>query len=121
MRRSTGDNYRIFTVTTPGVVSFSGLTISNGHDTNDTTGRGAAIQSTTAGTVTITDCVFSDDVAFLGGALYNASGTMHVSGSTFTRNTGNGSAIHNLGTMDVVNSVFTANVGCSAPSKTSGR
>ena len=66
-----------------------------------------------AGTLTLSGCIVSDNVAIAdlapayGGGIYNA-GTMKVSGCTFTGNIAGyeGGGIYNAGTLTVRNSVF---------------
>ena len=135
VRRSTGGSYRIFLVTTTGLVAFTGLTISNGLGgisnvdaatvtVRDCTlsgnvtasGLGGGIYNNSTGTVNVIDSTFSGNSASSGGAIYNNStGFVKVTDSTFSDNTassgsnGGGISTNNGGTLEVTNSTFTGN------------
>ncbi|MBC8113286.1 MAG: hypothetical protein H7062_02835, partial [Candidatus Saccharimonas sp.] len=79
VRRNTGGNYSVFTVTA-GPVRFSGLTISNGAAS-----EGGGINQTGT-TVNVTNCVFLGNVANNGGGIYNKGGTLNVTDCTFSGN-----------------------------------
>ncbi len=78
-----------------------------------------------AGTTNLTNCTLSSNRGANGGAIYNASGTMTLTNSTFKRNKagssnvlgfgvdyGYGGAIYNAsGTMTLTNSTFSRNTG----------
>lgn len=99
----------------PGVhVHLSGLSIIGAHNS----GAGGAVQNDEGGTVTVTTCRFSGNVAAYGGAIANGhdgAGILSVSGSTFTSNraTVHGGAIDSAdagnGVVTVTASTFTAN------------
>jgi len=107
-------------------VDISGLTVQNADNTTFT-GYGGAISNLAGGTLSVSACRFSGNAAADGGAIDNAdnggTGTLTVSGSTFTRNTAtannagiyDGGAIDNAdnggtGTLTVSGSTFVANV-----------
>ena len=106
-RSDDGGDYRIFTVTTPGVVTFSGITISNGASLN----LGGGIENGSAGTVIVINCTLDSNSAGSGGGIYNA-GTLKVSQSTLTNNNaaGLGGGIYNSGSeLSVTNSTLSGN------------
>ena len=112
VRRDTGGGYRIFTVSagTTGLVSFSGLTISNGSAT-----RGGGIINS-SGTVNVTDCALSGNAADsdngLGGGILNGSGTVNITGSTLSGNTAGqegGGIFISSGTVIVTKSTLSGN------------
>lgn len=107
VQRSTGGNYRIFTVNAGITASVSGLTISNGNS-----GNGGGI--TNVGTLAVTESVFSGNTPTNGGGIYN-TGALTVNNSTFSNNTlsGNGGGIYNQGTATVTNCTFSANSASS--------
>ncbi len=87
VRRNTGGDYRIFTVTSDGtepVVSISGITISNG---NVPISLGGGILN--FGTLTLTGSTISGNSAFRGGGIFNDGGNLAISGSTISANQGN--------------------------------
>jgi CSLREA domain-containing protein len=125
VRRDTGGVYRIFTVTAAtGVVSLSGITISNGLDLFS----GGGILNQGDGTLNISNCILSSNTAFndghptRGGALDNFSnGTVNVTNSYFSGNYAvSGGAIYNgehfndTGTVNVTNSTLSDNTGGGA-------
>jgi hypothetical protein len=119
VRRDTGGNYRLFTVSS-GTTVISGLTIANG-DVGD--GYGGGISN--YGTLTVSNSILfgnTADVAHAldnsyGGGIYNA-GTLTVSNSTLSVNTLNGlniygGGIYNAGTLTVSNSTLAGNIADS--------
>ncbi len=106
VRRNTGGNYSVFTVTA-GPVSFSRLTISNGSAS-----EGGGINQIGT-TVNVTNCGFLGNVAINGGGIYNKGGTLNVTDCTFSGNgaNGDGGGIANdfYGTANVNNSTFVGN------------
>src|SRR3984893_4028228 len=87
VRRNTGEFYRIFTVTTTGTVTLSGMTISHGRV--GTGGLGGGILNGNAGTVNVTNCTLTDNFAeAAGGGIVNigSSGTVNVTNCTLTGN-----------------------------------
>jgi CSLREA domain-containing protein len=108
VRRDTGGNYRIFTVTTGATVGISGLTIANGVASDGyALVNGGGINN--AGTLTVTDCFITGNGGTYGGGISNA-GTLTVSNSTFASNEAlNGGGISNAGTLTVSNSTFASN------------
>ena len=127
VRRDIGGDYRIFTVTAPGVVTFSGLTISNGRlSTGGSGDGGAGINNVSSGTVNVSNCALTDNstvfipqVFFIGsgGAIFNGLGTLNVTNSTLSNNSnagfagasGNGGAIANSGTATITSSTLSNN------------
>ncbi|HEX4021133.1 MAG TPA: choice-of-anchor Q domain-containing protein [Acidobacteriaceae bacterium] len=98
----------MFLVNSGSTVSISGLTIANGKGTANSGTDGGAIYS--LGTLTVTNCVFSDNTTSeYGGAIFN-EGTLVVNDSTFTGNSSfGGAAIDNYETATVNNSTFIGN------------
>jgi len=109
VRRNTAGDYRIFFVMrSAGPVTFSGLTISNGH----ATGGGIYVYD---GTVNVTDCTISGNFGYDGGGIYN-EGTMNVSNSTISGNTAQyGAGIYNRGVLNLINSTLAGNSASGAP------
>jgi len=103
VRRDTGGNYRIFTVSSSATVNISGLTISNGD--------GGGIGN--SGTLTISNSTISGNHAWegsRGGGISNG-GTLTVSNSTISGNSSNsGGGIWNGGTLTVSSSTLAFNV-----------
>jgi hypothetical protein len=117
VRRDTGGNYRIFTVSAGATVGVFGLTIANGAVSS----AGGIYNS---GTLTVSACALSGNTAYgdygvpaLGGGIYN-SGTLTVSASTLSGNTiygGRGGGIYNdAGTVTVSASDFSSNGGAGS-------
>ena len=80
VRRDTGGDYRIFTVTSGSVVSISGITISNG---NVPQSIGGGILND--GTLTVSGSTISGNRAIRGGGINNNS-TLTTTGSTISGN-----------------------------------
>ena len=106
-RDSTAPGFSVFTVNSGETVTLSGLTIAGGNAAIYT-GSGGGINN--AGTLTVNDSAFADNVAYYGGAI-NSAGTLTVNDSTFTGNgvVDAGGAISNGGTTTVNNSTFINN------------
>jgi len=103
---------RVFnvTVTNPGGVTLSGLTIANGN----TGGNGGGILLNSTGTINLTESVLSDNVGSGGGGIYNNStGAINIGNSTFNNNAAGsgGGGIYNLlsGAITITNSTFSLN------------
>jgi predicted outer membrane repeat protein len=94
--------FRVFRIDS-GTVTISGLTISHGS-----TSDGGGIYN--HGTLTVSNCILSNNSATdEGGGIYN-DGTLTVTNSTFTGNTaGDGGGINNSGILTVSGSTFTGN------------
>ena len=113
IRRDTGGDYRIFTVSTLATVTISGLTISNGYamgNTPDDSGGGIL----NLGALTLMNSTVSDNWAFFcGGGICNwgSSATAHVINSRVTGNESdfNGGGIENRSTLTVQNSTVSGN------------
>src|SRR5262245_13482440 len=103
-RSTTVSPFRIFEVN-PGVsATISGLTISNGRDT-----QGGGILN--GGGLTIDRCIIAENVADYGGGIYN-SGTLTLTNSTLSGNVASvtGGGINNgFGTLVVRNSTISNN------------
>jgi CSLREA domain-containing protein len=115
VRRNTLDEFRIFNVTTPGVVAISGLTITNGDLTS---GNGGGIRNGNTGTLNVTSCTVSyNSVDAGGGGIDNSSGgTVNISNSMISGNRANfgggmnnGTVFANSETMNITNSTINGN------------
>ncbi len=129
---SGNDVVRLFEVQSNASLSLSGLTLTDGraasgdggailnHGTvtvisaivtgNSATFSGGAID--TDGTLTLTDSTFSGNTAEItgGGAIRGRAGTVQISGSSFTANSGSvGGAIETSGFLSVTDSSFESN------------
>ena len=82
VRRDSGGDYNIFTVSSGSVVSISGMTITNGSYRGD----GGGILNN-GGTLTITDSTISGNTGNRGGGVANQRGTLTITGSTISGNT----------------------------------
>jgi hypothetical protein len=122
VRRNTGGEYRIFTVTSGATVAISGLTVTNGR----VAFQGGGIAN--AGTLTLSNVTVSGNLVHggggdldFGGGIHN-SGTLTVQNSTITGNvargvppgmigieSGSGGGIYNEGNLTVTNSTVSAN------------
>jgi hypothetical protein len=99
--------FRVFSITTAGAVTISGLTISYGF----VNGYGGGIENASTGTVTISKCILRNNQGFFGGAVANTTGgTITISKSTLTENVGIlGGGIYNIGTGNINGSAIRAN------------
>ena len=98
-----------------------GIVVSHGNadDAEDTVhqerGRGSAVHS--AGTLTLTNATFTDNMAAVyGGAVYNSwTGSLQIVDSTFSSNQSGdvGGAVHNAGTMAIDASLFSGNTAAN--------
>ena len=110
-RDSGASDFRIFEITS-GTVAINGLTISGGKGTGLTFRGGGGIYNI-GGTLTVSDSSFTDNsgVDTGGGAIYN-SATLTVNNSTFSGNGGfAGGAISNESMATISNSTFFDNGG----------
>jgi CSLREA domain-containing protein len=110
---SGNNSVRVFNITSTGVITFSGLTISNGKVPSGNSGGGILNNSTA--TVNITNSTVSNNSAGFGGGILNFStGVINVSNSTLNNNTASpsGGAIFNnsTGTINVTNSTISGNI-----------
>ncbi len=106
--------FSIFTVNTNVSVNLSGMSISGGAAVSGGgMYQGGGVYN--SGTLTVTDCTFSNNSGFLAGGLVNR-GTATVTGSIFTANSGaDGGGINNdSGTLLVTDSTFSGNTGTLA-------
>src|SRR5438477_5383622 len=94
VRNITGQQFRIFNVTTTGTVNLSGLTI-GGIDPALNASLGGGIQNSNTGTVNVSSCTITGNVALpsstdianaSGGGIRNTSGIVNVTGSTISEN-----------------------------------
>ncbi len=97
----------------PGTSSISNLTIANGNTRGGGSGSGNGGGIFNQGTLTVTACILSGNVALLGagGAIENVGGVLTVTDSVFDGNHADfgGGGIDNTGTLRVVNSTFANN------------
>ncbi len=103
---------RIFSVTMTGIVSLSGLTLSDGFD-NDAAGGGGGINN--KGRLTISQCAISNNTSRRGGAgIYN-EGELTITSSTINANNTflatniRGGGIYNNGSVTLLNSTISQN------------
>lgn len=109
-----GGSTRIFFVTETGNLTLKGLTVRNGFVPLGE-GPGGGL-SNGGGTVTITNSTFSGNSGgCCGGGLANSQGTMTISNSTFSGNSAQvGGSIYNVdGTMTISNSTISGNTAVS--------
>src|SRR5262249_31660555 len=106
VRRNTGGSYGIFAVGSGATVSISGLSITNGY--NASLFGGGGIDN--LGTLTVSDCTISGNMAQdIGGGIDNA-GTLTVSDCTISGNMAHwGGGIWNGGTLTVSDSTISGN------------
>ena len=113
-------NFRVFTIIlSSGLVSFSGLTIANGH-INDV---GGGIYTQSGANVNITDSTINNNFAILGGGIGNGgTGVMTITNSTISNNSaGTGGGCYNgLATMNLISSTVNNNVAGAAPGSGNG-
>ncbi|MDQ2920065.1 MAG: hypothetical protein M3R52_00400, partial [Acidobacteriota bacterium] len=89
VRRFSGGQYRIFTITSPSDVTISGLTISNGSSTDFGGGGGIALISKI--TLNVISCQIVNNYAErFGGGISSGAGTLNVSDSTISNNVTDG-------------------------------
>jgi len=91
VRRNSGGNYRIFSVTgDTTVVTISGMTISNGNvDPGTAPGSTEGGGIFNGGTLTVTGSTISGNAAATGGGVYNVRGLTDIEFSTITDNISN--------------------------------
>ncbi|MBD2705100.1 SBBP repeat-containing protein [Spirosoma sp. BT702] len=111
IRRSSGGNYRIFTIPNTNTVSFDGLTIADGFASSNT---GGGIQNN--GTLTLSNCILRNNKAGpYGGGVHNMGGaSLTVTNCRFERNSavqGAGGILHHGSLLSITNSTFIANAG----------
>ena len=110
VRRDSAPEYRIFTITTAGAVTISGLKIRNGNAGVSNNGGGIA---NSAGTLNLINSTLESNTAGIGGGFSNAAGTVNITGSTFNSNhcsSRSGGAISNSGTVNLTDSTITENL-----------
>ena len=101
-----GGAARLIAVKTSGDLTLQAVTISAGAEV-----KGGAIYN--AGHLTIADSSFISNVAFNGGALFNAHGDVTIDESTFSKNTGyyGGAIFNDHGMMTLQHTTITGNKG----------
>jgi CSLREA domain-containing protein len=116
---SGNKQWRVFTVTTGGMVNFSGLTIAEALAPPNEDGGG--IQNVNSANVNVTNCILRDNVSGNanvlgngGSAISNSSGTVNVTASTLEFNRAaygavGGGIVNRNGTLSVTNSTFDHN------------
>jgi CSLREA domain-containing protein len=109
---SGSNSFRVFnlTLSSPGTVSFSGLTIANGRANMDV---GGGIYNQNDANVNVTDCTVSNNVAVLGGGIANSgSGTFTITNSTLNNNSaGTAAGCYNgSGILNIISSTLNDNV-----------
>jgi hypothetical protein len=100
VQRMSSSPFRIFNVTANGVVSLSGMTITNGSAiTSPAPDNGGGINKTGAGTLNITNCTISNNSGLTGGGINNgSSGTVNITTSIVSGNSaGDGGGIGSSG------------------------
>ncbi len=110
VKRNSPTGFRIFDVTTTGIVNLSGLTISGGGAQ-----QGSGIYNEASGTLNVTNCALSGNAANggFGGGVYN-NGTAMITNSAISDNTeagsnGSGGGIYNNGTFTLTGSTVSKN------------
>jgi CSLREA domain-containing protein len=101
---------RVFQVDSGAKLTLNNLTVANGNAAvPGSAGEGGGIHN--SGTLTVSNSTISDNLAGLGGGIYNQpSGTLTVSNSTISGNSANFvGGIYNQGTLTVNNSTISSN------------
>jgi hypothetical protein len=103
------NSFQILSVNSGATLTLHNLTIANGSSLPAAVAGGGIFNS---GTLTVTNCTFSHNIALATGGAIDNSGTLTVTNSTFSGSRVNheGGAIHNSGTLTVTNSTFFENV-----------
>ena len=129
VRRNTGGNYRIFTIsngtTTGPRVTIGGLTIANGQATGSPANGGGILND--AGNLYLTECAVAGNHATNGGGLYNRGGAgssqlSNIYRCTFSGNvaTGYGGAMYNVAPQSLEARCYADNTTISGNSASSG-
>jgi predicted outer membrane repeat protein len=107
-----GSASQLLSISNTAVVLIKGIHFKGARTTN----YGGAISNNGSGTLTLESCIFSDNQASSGAAVYSSYATLNVSGSTFygNLNTGGAGAIESYGTTSLVGNVFWGNTPVSA-------
>jgi len=128
--------YRIFNITTTGLVNISALTIADGHLASGEVGGG--VRNAAGGSVTIANCTLRNNISENGGAVANIdpsgsltlnnstliyneseiggaisnSGELHVNGGTIRRNAARqaGAGVYNVGNATLTNAAVADNL-----------
>jgi hypothetical protein len=107
--RDSAVGFSMFEVTTTGTVGFADISITGGHPS---LGTGGGINNSGSGTVNVTNCAVFENVAAVGGGIYNRMGTVSVTNTTITSNVAAvGGGIYNSGTANVTDSSISSNSG----------
>jgi CSLREA domain-containing protein len=107
------NTYRILIVNSGTTLSLNNLTLAHGFQVPYN--RGGAIWN--LGTLNVANCTMSNNNASTGKAIYNDHGTLTVTATTFSNNTGNGDGVigngdgnnGNGGDITITNSTFSGN------------
>ena len=113
---SGNNTFRVFnlTLSSPGTVNFTGLTIANGRANMDI---GGGIYNQNSANVNVTDSTIRNSSATLGGGVANSStGTFTITNSTLNNNSANtaGGCYNGSGILNVINSTLNNNVATGA-------
>src|SRR5215207_434428 len=104
---SGNNTVRVFNITLgTGVVSFSGLTITNGRANMDV---GGGIYNQNGANVNVTDCTVSFNFAVLGGGIANSgTGTFTITNSTLNNNSAGtaGGCYNGSGVLNIIGSTL---------------
>jgi hypothetical protein len=124
VRRDTGGDYRIFAlmVNAPGVVTISGLNITNGLASGSFPDDiGGGIANLASGTANISDCILSGNSANAGGAIssvrpdFDPAITTNVTNCVLSNNlAGEGGGIWNASTLTVTRSTLSGNTATTS-------
>jgi CSLREA domain-containing protein len=125
VRRDTGGDYRIFAlmVNAPGVVTISGLNITNGLASGSfPDSLGGGIANLASGTANISDCILSGNSAAAGGAVSSVRPdsldpalTTNITNCVLNNNTaGSGGGIYNDSTLTITHSTLSGNTATTS-------
>ena len=104
------NSFQILSVNSGAALNLRNLTIAHGNEQSIPEGEdGGGVEN--KGTLTVTNCTFSDNAAGLGGGAIANVGTLTVTTSTFTgNNASSAGGIDNFGTLTVTDSTFSNNI-----------
>jgi CSLREA domain-containing protein len=112
VKRNTAPNYRIFTINS-GNVTIDALTISNGNSAGLPNDAGGGILNLSSGTVNVTNSTLSGNsgVGGGGGIQNNTTGTLNITNSTLSGNSSisGGGIFLNAGLTNITNSTISGN------------
>ena len=104
------NSFQVFSVNAGAMLDLRNLTIAHGNEQSIPEGEaGGGVRN--HGTLTVTNCTFSNNIAGLGGGAILNDSTLTVTNSTFSGNSAEaqGGAIENVGTLIVTNCTFSGN------------